>query len=264
MLLAQITDLHISLDPAFLDGRIDPRVALAQAMHTLSALVPRPDVLVLTGDLTDRAEAEEYEMVRDALHRLELPAFVVPGNHDHAPTMREQLGEFMPAVDANHACYVVDDFPVSLVGLDTSVTGRAHGALDPERLAWLGSVLEQRADRPVVMFMHHPPFETGIDAMDDCGLLEGREQLAALIARHGGVLGIACGHVHRNIHTTIAGVPVVVAPSVAHQIELDLRIDAPLQYRLEPPAIALHHCQPGRPMVSHIRYVQAFPGPWPF
>ncbi|MDO9598575.1 MAG: metallophosphoesterase [Azoarcus sp.] len=264
MLIAQITDLHVSFDPAFLDGRVAPLEAVLRAVAVLAALDPRPDAVLLTGDLAENGSAEEYAFIRHALGELDLPVFAVPGNHDSSPAMRTGLGSFMRASEASHACYVVDDFPLSLVGLDTSVAGKAHGALDPARLEWLEKVLGQRAGRPVFMFMHHPPFDTGIRTMDACGLLEGRERLAELIAWHGGVVGVVCGHVHRSIHTSVAGVPTVVAPSCAHQIALELRANAPLQYRLEPPAIALHRCEQGQMMVSHVRYIPDFPGPWRF
>lgn len=262
MLLAQITDLHVSFDPAFLDGRVAPREALRRAVAALAALDPRPDAVLLTGDLAENGRADEYAFILHALSQLDLPVFAVPGNHDSSPAMRAGLGRFMCASETSHSCYVVDEFPLSLVGLDTTVAGKACGALDAARLEWLEEALGQRAGRPVLVFMHHPPFDTGIRTMDACGLLEGRERLAELIAWHGGVVGVVCGHVHRSIHTSIAGVPTVVAPSVAHQIAPDLGVDAPLQYRLEPPAIALHRCEPGQMMVSHVRYIQDFPGPW--
>lgn len=264
MLLAQMTDLHVSFDPAFLYGRIDPRESLCMAVDALGKLDPRPDAVLLTGDLAENGCVDEYAFIRHTLGKLDLPVFAVPGNHDDSSNMRLGLGCYMRVSGASHACYVVDEFPVALIGLDTSVAGKAHGVLDAVRLDWLAMVLEQRAGRPVLVFMHHPPFDTGIEVMDDCGLLEGRERLAELIARHGSVIGVVSGHMHRSIHTGIAGVPAVVAPSVAHQIELDLRAGAPLQYRLEPPALALHWCAPGQPMVSHIHYIRDFSGPWRF
>ena len=51
-----------------------------------------------------------------------------------------------------------------LIALDTLVRA-SHGELCEERLAWLEARLGE-SDRPTVLFMHHPPFDCGIDAFD--------------------------------------------------------------------------------------------------
>ena len=66
------------------------------------------------------------------------------------------------------------------------------------------------AGQPVALFMHHPPLTSGIDAMDRYGLLRGRAELARLVAGHGGVQFIACGHVHRPIAGVLGGAPVLL------------------------------------------------------
>jgi 3',5'-cyclic AMP phosphodiesterase CpdA len=69
--LAHLSDLHF--------GRIDPSILspLRQAVHAIA-----PDVVIVSGDLTQRARAEEFEQARDFLKTLPSPQIVVPGNHD--------------------------------------------------------------------------------------------------------------------------------------------------------------------------------------
>src|SRR5947209_20106407 len=62
---------------------------LARAVATLNTLVPRPDIAVVTGDLVDHGEPEEYEQLRHLLARLSMPVFVIPGNHDAREPLRE-------------------------------------------------------------------------------------------------------------------------------------------------------------------------------
>ena len=70
-----------------------------------------------------------------------------------------------------------------LIGLDTVVPGKGHGEMDAPRLAWLKARLDEQPDRPTFIFMHHPPFPTGLQHMDsiNCrnGAGDGRDAEAA-------------------------------------------------------------------------------------
>lgn len=70
-LIAHLSDLHF--------GREDPR-ALAELAHDLAAL--RPDLIAVSGDLTQRARTAEFAAAHAFLASLRRPLVVVPGNHD--------------------------------------------------------------------------------------------------------------------------------------------------------------------------------------
>lgn len=106
--------------------------------------------------------------------------------------------------------------------------------------------------------MHHPPLPTGLAAMDACSLMAGGDRLAAAIRHHGQVQGLLCGHLHRPVQMQFGGAPLHVAASVAHQIRLDLRPDAPLCAQLEPPKISLHRWTPAHGLCTHLSYVEPF------
>jgi 3',5'-cyclic AMP phosphodiesterase CpdA len=160
--------------------------------------------------------------------------------------------------------YAVDDWPVRLVALDTLVEGKPHGALGAEQLSWLAARLGERPDKPTMLFMHHPPFDCGIETFDKSRLLEGDERLAELVRAHPNVERAACGHVHRPIQVRWAGTVASIAPSTAHQATLDLHEHSQLTMMMEPPAIALHQWRPGTGLVTHVSYVGDFEGPKPF
>ena len=132
-----------------------------------------------------------------------------------------------------------------------------------ERLGWLAARLDEAPDRPTVLFMHHPPFATGIRHMDALGLA-GAEALATLVARHPQVERVLCGHLHRPIQVRWAGTVASTAPSTAHQVVLDLADDAPATFAMEPPACQLHVWRPGTGLISHTSYIGRFDGPYPF
>ncbi|MGH7069419.1 MAG: phosphodiesterase, partial [Acetobacteraceae bacterium] len=75
---------------------------------------------------------------------------------------------------------------------------------------------------------------------------------------------ILCGHVHRPTTTRIAQAIATIAPSIAHQVALDLDPAGPAAFVMEPAAFQLHHVNASATIVSHIAYVEEFPGPFPF
>ena len=150
--------------------------------------------------------------VRPILDRLRCPYFVIPGNHDLAGNMREAFSDhgYLPRTGA-FLHYAVDDYPIRLIGLDTTVPGAPHGRLCPERLDWLDRQLGAQPDRATLLFMHHPPFQTGIGHMDVQNLINA-DELLRVLSRHSQVRHIACGHIHRALDTVIGASPRASAP----------------------------------------------------
>jgi 3',5'-cyclic-AMP phosphodiesterase len=240
MLIAQITDLHISTPGSVNDRFFRTPEHLERAVAHLNGLSPRPDVALATGDLVERGEPEEYARLRGILNGLAMPLYVIPGNHDARAPLARAFGDrgYLPG-DGAFLQYTVEDWPVRLIALDTLVPGASGGRLCPERLAWLDARLAEAPRRPTVVFMHHPPFLTGMRAMDAMGL-EGKAELAAVVTRHPQVERILCGHLHRPITRRFAGTVASTCPATAHQLALDLEPASRLAVVMEPPACMLH------------------------
>ena len=264
MLIAQLSDPHIKSPGQLLYDRIDTAGYLERAVAHVLRLDPRPDLVIMTGDLVDGGKAEEYALLRRLLAPLPMPVYVIPGNHDAREPLRAAFADkgFFPA--EGFLQYAVEDQPVRLIALDTLVEGKPYGELCEERLAWLDARLGEQGDKPVMLFMHHPPFECGIDAFDHARLQHGDQRLAELVRRHGTVERAVCGHVHRPIQVRWAGTMASIAPSTAHQATLDLHDGAPLTMMMEPPAIALHQWRPHTGLVTHVSYIGEYDGPKPF
>ena len=149
MLIAQISDIHLSTPDSRNDGVYRTAEHLAGAVAHLNALEPRPDVVLATGDLVERGEAAEYERLREHLEPLRMPVYLVPGNHDDRVTLAQVLDHhrYMPR-DGGFIQYAVEDGPVRLVALDTLIPGESGGRLCAERLAWLDGRLAEAPERP--------------------------------------------------------------------------------------------------------------------
>ena len=263
MLIAQITDTHIMAPGKLLVDVVDTASALVRAVSALNQLDPSPDIVVLTGDLVERGEPEEYAHLRLLLAPLRIPVFAIPGNHDAREPMREAFIEDGYLPRRGFLNYVIEDYPLRVIGLDTLVPGEAGGLLCADRLRWIEDVLAGAPARPTVVLMHHPPFVTGLARMDRAGL-SGSAAFAEIVRRHLEIERILCGHLHRAIESRFAGTIAGTAPSTAHQIALDLRPDARLSFTLEPAGYQLHYWREGLGLATHTATIGDWPGPYSY
>jgi len=262
MLIAQVTDPHIKAAGQLAYRQVDTAANLTRCIHHLLALKQPPDVVLMTGDLTDFGRDDEYRLLRQLIAPLAMPVYVIPGNHDARENFRRAFHDhsYLPAT--GDLCYVIDDFPLRMIGLDTTIAKESGGEMDAARLAWLNNRLAAAPKTPTLLFMHHPPIISGIDHMDVQNCANGGE-LGRLLQRHPQVCKIVCGHVHRPIHTHWNGVSVSIAPSASHYVALDLGEDPPREFYLEPPGIHLHSWR-NNGLVTHLSFVGEFAGPYPF
>lgn len=265
MILLHLSDLHVrpSGVPAY---RVVESSHLAErALRAARAFVPRPDAIVISGDLTDCGLPSEYDELRHMLRRHlgGVPVYLIPGNHDRRENFRAALAEF-PGVTAHpeFVQYVVDDLPVRLVMLDSVVAGAGHGELCPRRLEWLDARLSEAPDRPTFLVLHHPPMLCGLPVYDAINLHTTAE-LGALLARHQQVERILCGHHHRSMTGRLGTAIVSAAPSAAHQGAFELEDDRG-RFVLEPPGYHVHLRLPDGSIASHLVLVESFPGPFPY
>jgi 3',5'-cyclic-AMP phosphodiesterase len=266
ILVAQISDLHIKRPGALAYGKVDTAAALARCITELNRFVPRPQLVVASGDLVDTPEPAEYEHLRRLLAPLDIPLAVVPGNHDDRALLRAAFPDQPYASTAGALNLAHKVGPLDLVLMDSSVPGAPHGLIDTATLRWLDAMLAADATRPALIFLHHPPFVTGIAHMDRQNLRNATE-LAGVLARHGRARLVAAGHVHRATSTTFAGIAATICPAPNHAVALDLAERLPPSLMVEPPAFHVHAWFAGTPIgdvVTHLVPIGDFDGPHPF
>ena len=145
ILIAQISDLHITRPGELAYGRVDTAKALLRTIDTLNGLSPRPDLIVISGDIADSALPEEYAHATKLLGALQVPFVAIPGNHDRRVLIRETFPD--PAYGTSNCALNtvrrVGGLDIFLI--DSTVAGAPHGELDARRL--LGS-MDRSAHRP--------------------------------------------------------------------------------------------------------------------
>ena len=264
--IAQISDLHIKPPGTLAYGKVDTAKALERSVAALNTFIPAPDFVVISGDLADTPNTEEYDYLKRLLAPLKLPFAGIPGNHDSRDLMRAAFPDARYAFSSGPLNQKVEVGELDLLLMDSSVPGKPHGLLEPPTLRWLQQTLSSSTNRPALLFLHHPPFIAGIWHMDRQNLRNAPE-LADIVKRHPRVRLVATGHLHRAIVTMFAGVSCTICPAPNHAVDLDLAHLRQPSFRIEQPAFHLHTWFPdegGGHLVTHQVPIGEFDGPHPF
>jgi 3',5'-cyclic AMP phosphodiesterase CpdA len=253
LLIAQITDIHLGFD----QGNPDEynRQRLDRTLQSLVEMQPRPDLLLITGDLAEEGDDEiSYARLREALAPLPFPVYFAMGNHDSREPFRRAFPE------AGHADgfiqYAIEDGPLRILVLDTLEEGRHGGGFCETRAAWLRARLAEAPERATLIVLHHPPIETGLSWMTEDPDAGWVERLAGIVGAQTNIVAMIAGHLHRPVITQWAGTTLAVCPSTAPQVALDLapidpeRPDGRPMIVADAPCFALHLWN-GRQLVTH-------------
>ena len=244
MIIAQLTDIHIGFEPDAKPEELN-RTRFRATLDRLVKQPNRPDLLVCSGDITDRGDAESFAKTAALLKDLPFPVKMMVGNHDSREGLLTAFPDTATEGGFVHTAFEMDGLLVVL--LDTLELGRHGGAFCEARRDWLRATLEANRTTPTLVFMHHPPVVSGIGWMDPA---PGEEWIGNLEAAFDGmdqVQAIHCGHLHRPLATSFCGIPLNVTPAVAPLVSLDLRPisgehpDSRALITTEPPTYALHH-----------------------
>lgn len=251
MWFAQISDMHVTAEGGGTNYSEDTGPCLERCVAALLGFRPRPVAVVASGDLVNAGGTEEYARLRALLAPLDMPVWLMPGNHDERDALRAQFADhdYLPSSGTLH--YARDVDRLRLIMLDTVIPGAQSGTLDETQLAWLEDELASHRQMPTVIFMHHPPVATGMHRMDAIGLDTGSaRRLARIIGRHRHVERVACGHVHRAAQVRWSGTLVSVCPSTAFQAQLDFSVPGHFAAAPEDPGFQAHYWT-GEALVTH-------------
>lgn len=256
MLLAEITDTHLMDGGAPAYGTIDTKAYLAAAIAKIAAMTPKPDALLVAGDVSEDGTPGSYALFREMVAPLGMPTYVVPGNHDARESMRAAFAADGYMSATGPLDYAVDLGPLTLVALDTLEEGEVYGTFGAERCNWLGETLAALSGKPAIVMLHHPPFRTGMK-MDEIGCRDG-DAIGTVIEQFSNVEIVLAGHFHRSMHRNWAGTTANICSSTAHQMGLNLAHQPGFKVLMEPPQIQLLHWEKEIGLSVHQIPVDAF------
>jgi 3',5'-cyclic AMP phosphodiesterase CpdA len=216
--IIQISDVHL-LAEGLQHGCVDTLANLDLVLQRIERSGLRPDLLLLTGDLTDKGEAAAYRALRRRVEQsvalLGSDVMYLPGNHDLREALRAELLDEPPTGEPIDQ--VVSVGGVRVVGLDSVVPGADGGELRPGQLEWLAGVLAEPAPAGTVVALHHPPLPSPIASMSRIAL-RNPEQLSEVVEGTD-VSVILAGHNHHPMSGMLGTVPVWLCPATAYQAD---------------------------------------------
>lgn len=210
--LVQLTDLHLLADPqALLWGNLNTRRSMAAVLAHAGQQCFPVDLMVISGDIAEKAEPEAYQWVLECFQDLEIPVYCLPGNHDDPVSMGKILNH------ANVSTEPLIRFKAWQIILLNSVAGdKNQGYLAKEQLALLDQSLADRPDLNALIFLHHPPVSIGSDWMDAMGL-GNTADFFTVLDQYPNVRGVIWGHIHQEFCAKRHGVWLLGSPSTCVQ-----------------------------------------------
>lgn len=216
------TDTH--MQPQAGAEKPDPDVQLKKGITHVNEFNGDADLVVFCGDLTDKGDVGSYEMLKERLADLNIPYKLLLGNHDN----RENFLTVFNDVQLDENGFVqqtIDMGSLRLILLDTlhgppyDYPSSHMGKLCERRLEWLDAQLASAGEKDCIIFMHHPPHNTGFIAMDTIKLIDG-SAFYNVVKTHDNVSQLVCGHVHRTISGHHKGIPFAVFKSTVGQMPM--------------------------------------------
>jgi 3',5'-cyclic AMP phosphodiesterase CpdA len=214
MIIAHISDTHIALDIPDAEQRLGE---FERTIADINTLDPQPDVVVHAGDIVHNGRPDEYARAADILVKTRAPVYVLPGNKDDRTNLRAAFsrdGYLTPGSD--FIDYVIEDYPVRLIVLDTLLTTSNKGDFSRERIENLTRWIDAETTKPIAVFLHHPPFSVSVGPVPiNFVNPEIMNEVGAALQRSERVAGVFSGHVHRAVRGHIGSIPGVVVPCIA-------------------------------------------------
>ena len=207
VLIAQVTDCHLPADPEGSYRGIDPRLNLVTLLDRIKA--KQPDLLLLTGDLSEDGSEASYRSLRSIFRSLRVPVLALPGNHDDAGLLEETFpGSPVETISvSSHGAW-------QIVRLNSCIPGAPEGRVSDRAVADLEEHLAGNVGCPQLLALHHQPMAVGNPWIDRYPLLN-PQPLLQVVDRHPGVKAVVWGHIHQAFAAVRNGTLMLGGPSSA-------------------------------------------------
>ena len=210
--IVQLTDTHLCQQAGGTQIGMDTDRSLQAVIRRVLHEQPQIDLVLGTGDLSDKGAREAYERLEDYFATIPAPGFWLPGNHDD----RAQMETAARTEQRLSGELQVGNWQILL--LDSQVPGEVGGQLGRRELERLDAALARArsAGHHTLVCLHHQPVEIGCQWLDE-QMVADAEAFWTIIDRYTSVRGVLWGHVHQEIDRMRGAARLMASPSTCVQ-----------------------------------------------
>jgi outer membrane protein assembly factor BamB/predicted phosphodiesterase len=191
---AFISDTHIAAPNGIPEMDLRRTVRDINAMHDVA-------FAVLTGDITELGTREEIQLAHAILDSLDIPYYIIPGNHDTG--WSESGGLDFSTVFGNDK-FVFDYNGIRFFGCASGPYVRmSDGHIPRSAVIWMDSVLNSTPKDTPLIFLNHYPLDDGLDNW---------YEVTDRLRKHN-TIAVLCGHGHRNKAMNFEDIPATMGRS---------------------------------------------------
>lgn len=232
--IVQISDIHLFEEPEKVLLGVNTTESFDAAIQLLK-MDQKPDLIILSGDLSQDGSIASYLRVAEKLKEFAIPTYYVLGNHDEANTLHETY----PLENITHHKHIVlKNWHIIL--LNSQNVGAVDGSLDRIQLNFLQHCLQMYPEHYAIIVFHHHPIPVGSVWLDRLGLTNA-DEFWLILRSFPKVHTILFGHVHQEHEGKKNGIQYYSAPSTC------------IQFKRKSDEFALEKLPPG------YRWVDLFP-----
>lgn len=189
---AWITDMHIGAPNA--DSDLIKVVSDINQRHEI-------EFVIATGDITEKGRDEEFQQSKEILDKLEVPYYIIPGNHD---TKWSESGSTTFEYLWGDTKFYFDYKGTTHIGLNSGIPWRGGGGhVSPEDLNWLNKTLERTtSEQEIIFYIHHPLDDDTDNWFKVTNIFRDKKIIAVLV-----------GHGHANKLMEFNGIPAAMGRS---------------------------------------------------
>lgn len=250
----QISDSHLGPARDYEKYGVRPCLWLERVVEAINNFPQPPDFVIHTGDLIHDQSEASMAIAAEALSRLNVPLYLVNGNHDNRALLRKYFSLSLdpgeePGAPLDYTFEIKGERFMVLDGFDLNVP-QPTGILSERQLDRVRAEAAHNGP-PLTIFLHYPAFKMGSPWLDEhMPLNNGEEFHAALLPLRDRLRGVFFGHLHRSSHLVRDGITYTCGPSTSWQYEWRTWDDEPIIDSLYPPSYLAAHYFPDQVVVK--------------
>lgn len=211
--ILHLTDLHLHADPDYQLMGVNTRESLENVLLHVEQNQRKPDLILITGDLTHDETTGGYERLKSILNKLQTPIYLLPGNHDMPALMQQAMpGEWI----STQQQILFDTWQIIM--LDSTIKNSEAGEVSETQMNFLSTCLSQHSNRNTLVCLHHQPVAIGSRWLDTMRLANST-QFIEFIQKHEQIKAVLWGHVHQEFNSQIGHIQLLSSPATCKQFK---------------------------------------------